>query len=315
MNKNKFGKKGWTPERIRNLTGKTYVITGANAGTGFEATKILLSKGAEVIMLNRSEKKSNSAIDDIKEQFGAEAKVSFIKMDLAELSSVRNVAEEVIKTVPKIDALICNAAVAQVAKQEFTPDGFESQLGINHYGHFLLVNLLFEKVGQSKGRIVVVGSEGYKMGLKTIQFDDMNFDKNYHPNNTYCHSKLAQIMFAYELQNRIKEANKDVKVYVCHPGASKTSLINKDASLMTRIIWSILSISPMVQSAEKGAYPELMCATEDNLKQQAYYGPMGRSNWVGPVGECKLEPFVLDREIAARLWTISENQAGQKFQL
>ncbi|WP_299465386.1 SDR family oxidoreductase [uncultured Microscilla sp.] len=310
MNKKEFGKKGWTPERLESLSGKTYVITGANTGAGFEATKILLSKGAEVFMLNRNAKKSNKAIDDLKAQFGADAKVAFIKMDLAELSSVRNAAEEVIRTVPKIDALICNAAVAQVAKQAFTNDGFESQLGINHYGHFLLVNLLFDKVEETRGRVVVVGSQGYKMGLKTIQFEDMNFDKNYHPNNTYCHSKLAQIMFAYELQHRIKKANKDVKVYVCHPGASKTSLINKDTPLMTRITWSILSASPMVQSAEKGSYPEVMCATEDNLKQQAYYGPTGRMNWGGPVGACKLEPFALDREVAGKLWDVSEKETN-----
>lgn len=315
MSKNQFGKQGWTPERIRDLSGKTYLITGANAGAGFEATRILLSKGAEVVMLNRNEQKSRKAIDDLKEQFGADAPVSFIKMDLAELASVRNAAEEVMKSVPRIDALICNAAVAQIAKQEFTPDGFESQLGINHYGHFLLINLLFEKIEQTGKRIVVVGSEGYKMGLKTIQFDDMNFDKNYQPNRTYCHSKLAQIMSAYELQHRIKAANKDVKVYVCHPGASKTSLIDKEAPLMTRIMFSMMAISPMVQSAEKGAYPEIMCATEDNLKQQAYYGPTGRWNWVGPVGECKIEPFVWDREIAGRLWTVSEEQTGRKFQV
>lgn len=313
MNTKEFGKQGWTPKRLGNLSGKTYLITGANAGAGFEATKILLSKGAEVVMLNRNEKKSTKAINELKDQFGANAKVSFIKMDLAELASVRNAAQEVIKTVVQIDALICNAAIAQIAQQEFTRDGFESQLGINHYGHFLLINLLFDKVEQSKGRIVVVGSEGYKMGLKTIQFEDMNFDKNYHPNYTYCHSKLAQIMFAYELQHRIKEANKAVSVYVCHPGASKTSLIKKDATLLTRMMWSILSISPMVQSAEKGAYPEVMCATEEGLKQQAYYGPTGRGNWVGPVGECTLESFALDRTIGGKLWDLSEKETHCKW--
>lgn len=313
MNTNQFGKKGWTPERLGSLEGKTYVITGANAGAGFEATKVFLSKGAEVVMLNRNEKKTNKAISDLKNLFGTNAKVSFIKMDLAELSSVRNAAEQAIKTVSNIDALICNAAVAQIAKQELTPDGFESQLGINHYGHFLLVNLLFDKVEQSQGRIVVVGSEGYKMGLKTIQFDDMNFDENYIPMTTYCHSKLAQMMFAYELQHRIKNANKNVKVYVCHPGASRTSLINEKARKRDMILFSIMSLLPIVQSAEKGAYPEVMCATEDNLKQQAYYGPTGTMNWSGPVGECKLEPFVLDREVAGKLWDLSEKETDCKW--
>lgn len=313
MSDNQFGKQGWTPERLGNLEGKTYVITGANAGAGFEAAKILLSKGAKVVMLNRNETKSAQAVSDLKTQFGADAKVSFVKMDLAELSSVRHAAKEVIKTAPKIDALICNAAVAQIAKQELTPDGFESQLGINHYGHFLLINLLFDQVEQSKGRIVVVGSEGYKMGLKTIQFDDLNFDKNYNPMNTYCHSKLAQMMFAYELQHRIKSANKQVKVYVCHPGASRTSLINEKATLTSRIMFSIMSLLPIVQSAEKGAYPEVMCATEDNLKQQAYYGPTGIMNWSGPVGECKIEPFVWDRTMAGKLWEVSEKATDCKW--
>lgn len=313
MSTNQFGKKGWTPERLGNLSHKTYVITGANAGAGFEAAKILLSKGAKVIMLNRNEKKSNKAISDLKEHLGGDAKVSFIKMDLAELSSVRAAANEVIKTVPQIDALICNAAVAQIAKQEFTPDGFESQLGINHYGHFLLTNLLFDKVEENNGRIVMVGSEGYKMGLKTIQFEDMNFDKNYNPMNTYCHSKLAQMMFGYELQHRINAANKNVGVYVCHPGASRTSLINEKASRVDRILFSILSLLPIVQSAEKGAYPEVMCATENQLKQDAYYGPTGTMNWSGPVGECKLESFTLDRNIAEKLWEVSETATGSKW--
>ncbi|MEO1627611.1 MAG: SDR family NAD(P)-dependent oxidoreductase, partial [Bacteroidota bacterium] len=208
MNAKQSSKKGWTPERLGALNGRTYLITDANTGAGFEAAKILLGKQAEVVMLNRNETKSKKAMEALTAQFGEDAKVSFIKMDLAELSSVRHAATEVMHSVPKIDALICNAAVAQIATQEFTPDGFESQLGINHYGHFLLVNLLFDKVANSKGRIVMVGSEGYKMGLKTIQFEDMNFDKNYNPMTTYCHSKLAQMMFAYELQHRIKAADK-----------------------------------------------------------------------------------------------------------
>ena len=153
------------------------------------------------------------------------------------------------------------------------------------------------------------------MGIKTIQFDDMNWDKNYHPNNTYCHSKLAQMMFAYELQDRIKAANKNVKVYVCHPGASKTSLINKDAPLVTRIMWSILSISPLVQSAVKGSYPEVMCATEDGLEQKTYYGPTGRSNWTGPVGECELAPHAVDKAVSKRLWEVSEKATGFNWNL
>jgi NAD(P)-dependent dehydrogenase (short-subunit alcohol dehydrogenase family) len=312
---NQFGPKGWTPELLGSLAGKTYVITGATAGAGFEATRILLSKGAKVVMLNRNADKSATAIATLKQEFGGDADVTFVRMDLAVLDSVREAAAEVREMVPHIDALICNAAIAQVAKQEITVDGFESQLGVNHYGHFLLCGLLFEQVEAARGRIVVVASEGYKMGLKTIQFEDINWDKNYHPNNTYCHSKLAQMMFAYELQNRIRAANKEVSVYVCHPGASKTSLINEKANLISRIVWSLMAASPMVQSAEKGSYPEVMCATEDNLKQRAYYGPTGRMNFGGPVGECQLEPFALDSDVAEKLWALSEKETSLSWSL
>ena len=311
---NKFGPKGWTPERISFLNGKTYLITGANSGTGFEASKILLSKGAKVVMLNRNPKKSEDAIAALKQELGNNADVSFIRMDLGDQASVRKAAEEVLETVPQIDALICNAAIAQVPKQQFTVDGFESQLGVNHYGHFTLQGLLFPLIEKSKGRIVVVGSMGYNMGIKTIQFDDINWDKNYHPNNVYSQSKLAQIMCAYELQDRLKEAGKnDVNVYACHPGASRTSLISTSGSLLMRFTWYLMTLSPFVQSAEKGSYPELMCATEPGLDQKGFYGPTGRSNWTGPVGEHKLEPHARDKAVARKLWTLSEQATGFKW--
>jgi len=218
MPENTFGREGWTPSKLGSLVGKTYLVTGANAGAGFEATRIFLSKSAKVVMLNRNEDKSNAAIDRLKQEFG-NPDVSFIRMDLAQLESVRNAAAEVLKLVPSISALICNAAIAQVASQQFTVDGFESQWGVNHLGHFLLCGLLFERLEESAGRIVVVSSGGYKW-VKAIQFDDLNWDHNYSPNLTYCHSKLAQMMFAYELQRRIEEAGKRVQVLVCHPGCA-----------------------------------------------------------------------------------------------
>jgi NAD(P)-dependent dehydrogenase (short-subunit alcohol dehydrogenase family) len=314
MNTNQFGKTGWIPERINNLNGKTYLITGTTSGTGFEATKILLSKGAKVVMLNRNQKKSENTIAVLKQELGNTIDVSFIQMDLAALASVRRAAEEVLKTVPRIDALICNAAIAQVPNKTLTVDGFESQLGVNHYGNFLLQGLLYSRIEASKGRIVTVGSMGYNLGIKTIQFDDMNWDKNYSPNGVYSQSKLAQIMCVYELQDRLKIAGKtDVKVYACHPGASRTSLIKTSGSLITRFIWQLMKWSPLVQSAEKGAYPQLMCAIEPNLDQGGFYGPTGRSYWTGPVGECKLEPHAKDKSVAKRLWALSEKETNFKW--
>ena len=314
--KKPFGSKGWTPGRLGDLTGQTYLITGANSGTGFQAARTLLQKNAKVVMLNRSEEKSQAAIAKLEEELGASAEVSFIRTDLASLASVREAAVEVLETVPRIDALICNAAIAQVPTQQLTEDGFESMLGTNHYGHFLLCGLLFARIEESKGRVVVVASLGYKMGIKTIQFDDMNWDKNYNQNSTYSQSKLAQMMFAYELQDRLAAANRtDVEVYVCHPGSSRTSLITTSGNLMTRIAFGLMSLSPMVQSAEKGSRPEVMCATEDGLKQRALYGPTGRMEWVGPVGQGTLEPYAHDTDVMERLWALSEKETGFQWEL
>ena len=307
MENKKFGPQGWTSDQLDSLAGKTYVITGANAGAGFEATRVFLSKGAKVVMMNRNANKSNVAIATLKEEFGSEADVNFVRMDLAVMDSIREAAAEIIEKVPHIDALICNAAIAQVAKQEITLDGFESQLGVNHFGHFLLCGLLFERIEESRGRIVIVGSNGYKMGLKRIKFEDLNFDKNYTPWSSYAQSKLAQMIFAYELQRRVQTAGKNVQVQVCHPGASRTSLIKGKANLTTKILWKLLS--PMAQSAEKGSWPEVMCATEEGLQSEMYYGPT-RFEMVGPIGECPLEKFVLNQEEAAKLWTLSEQKTS-----
>ena len=316
MNKsNKFGKQGWTPERIGDLTGKTFVITGTTSGTGFEATRILLSKGAKVVMLNRNAKKSDNVIATLRDELGSHIDVSSILLDLAEQASVRKAAAEVLEKVTHIDALLCNGAIAQVPNQKLTVDGFESQLGVNHFGHFTLQALLFPLIEKSKGRIVTVGSMGYNMGIKTIKFDDLNWDNDYTGNDAYSQSKLAQIMCVYELQDRLKKAGKkDIAVYACHPGASRTALIKKSGSLMVRFIWQLMKLSPMVQSAEKGSYPALMCATEPNLDQAGFYGPTGRNYWTGPVGECKLESHAKDKEVASKLWKISEEQTGQIFQ-
>ncbi|MBW4971426.1 SDR family oxidoreductase [Croceibacter atlanticus] len=316
MKTNQFGKKGWTPDNIHNLNGKTYVITGTTSGTGFEAAKILLSKGAKVVMLNRNPEKAENTIITLKQELGNAIKVSNITMDLAKQVSVKNAAAEVLKTVSQIDALICNAAIAQVPKQTLTVDGWESQMGTNHFGNWTLQALLFPCIEKSNGRIVTVGSMGYNMGIKTIKFDDLNWDKNYSPNGVYSQSKLAQIMCVYELQDRLKKAGiTNVKAYACHPGASKTSLIKTSGSLMTRFVWQLMKFSPLVQSAEKGAYPQLMCATEPNLDQSEFYGPTGKNNWTGPVGAHKLEPHAKDKTAAKKLWEVSEKETGVKWNI
>ncbi len=310
-----FGPQGWTPERLGSLAGKTFVITGANAGAGFEAARILLSKKARVVMLNRSAEKSEAAIEKLKKVCGPETDVRFIRMDLADLDSVRMAARKVLETTPRIDAMICNAAIAQVPTRQLTKHGHESQLGTNHYGHFVLCGMLFDRIEETHGRIVVVASLGYRMGLRTIRFDDMNWNEGYGANTAYSQSKLAQMMFAYELQDRVQAAEKSTKVFVCHPGASATSLISTSGSFLTRMIWWLMSKSPMGQSAERGAYPEVMCATEDGLEQRALYGPTGWMQVGGPVGMGALEPHAYDKTTMEKLWERSEEETSFSWHL
>lgn len=316
MKTNQFGKQGWTPDRIGSLNGKTYVITGTTSGTGFETARILLSKGAKVVMLNRNPKKADETITHLKESLGDAIDVSNIQMDLAVQASVRSAGKEILENVSRIDALICNAAIAQVPTRKHTVDGFESQLGVNHFGHFTLQGMLFPIIEQSKGRIVTVGSMGYNMGLKTIKFDDLNWDNDYTPNDAYSQSKLAQIMLVYELQNRLKQAGKTaVKVYACHPGSSRTSLISTSGSFMMKIIFGLMKLSPLTQPAENGAYPALMCATEEQLDQTAFYGPTGRNNWVGPVGAHHIEAHAKDKAVAMKLWEVSEQATNMYWNI
>jgi len=312
---NPFGPKGWTPDRLGSLAGKTYVITGTTTGTGFQATRLLLAKGAQVVMMNRNPERADGVVAAMKDEFGSQAQVSNVVMDLSRLDSVRRAADEVLETVPRIDALICNAAIAQVAVQERTPDGFESQLGVNHYAHFLLTARLFDRIDASRGRIVMVSSLAYKQGLKRIKFEDLDFSEGYSPWDSYAQSKLAQMMFGYELHRRSQEAGRNVVVHVCHPGASQTSLIQGDSvSLMLRVAWKLMA--PLIaQSAEKGAYPEVMCATEPGLAAEALYGPTRRGETVGAVGQGTLQAHALDREAAAKLWAISEEKTGMRLAL
>ncbi len=316
MSKNQFGKQGWTPDRITSLAGKTYVITGTTSGTGQEAARILLSKGAKVVMLNRNPQKADDVITTYKQELGNNIEVSYVVMDLGVQASVKKAAKEVLSSVSRIDALLCNAAIAQVPTQQITVDGWESQMGVNYFGHFTLQALLFPMIEQSRGRIVTVGSMGYDMGIKTIKFDDLNWDKDYSPNDAYSQSKLAQIMTIYELQHRLKAAGKTgVKAYACHPGSSRTNLISTSGSFMMKMIFGLMKLSPLTQPAANGAFPQLMCATEEDLEQTAFYGPTGRNNWVGPVGAHELKPHAKDRAVAKRLWDLSEDMTGVQWPL
>lgn len=313
---NIYGAEGWTPNRMQSQKGKTFVITGTTSGTGKEAARILLSKGAKVVMLNRNPKKADETMTTLKQTLGNEIDVMNITMDLGNQNSVKEAAKIVLDTVDRIDALMCNAAIAQTPKRQLTKEGWELQMGVNYFGHFTLQGLLFPLINKSNGRIVSVGSMGYDMGIKAIKFDDLNWSQEYTPNNAYSQSKLAQIMTVYELNNRLSNAgNTNVKAFACHPGSSKTSLISTNGSFMMKVIFGIMKLTPLVQPAENGAYPELLCATEPNIDETAFYGPTGRSNWVGPVGTHEIKAHAKDADAMKRLWELSENETGIKWKL
>lgn len=314
--KNQFGKQGWTPSRIKDLNGKTFVITGTTSGTGFEAARILLSKGAKVVLLNRNPLKAKHCTKELRERLGNSINVINIQMDLASQGSIKKAASEVLDSIDRIDALICNGAIAQVPIQKTTVDGWESQMGVNYFGHFTLQALLYPMIEKSNGRIVAVGSMGYDMGIKSIKFDDLNWNQDYTPNNAYSQSKLAQIMAIYELQDRLAKAGKtNVSAFACHPGSSRTSLIKTNGSLFMRFIFGLMKLTPLTQPAENGAYPQLMCATERGLNQKEFYGPTGRNNWVGPVGAHYLAPHAKNKQVSQKLWDLSEKETGVHWNL
>ena len=179
----------------------------------------------------------------------------------------------------------------------------------------MLSELLFDRIEHSHGRIVVVASLGYNLGLKTIKFDDMNWNHNYNPNAAYSQSKLAQMMFAYELQDRLALAKRTVDVFVCHSGSSATSLITTSGSALTRAIFWLMTKTPLVQTAEHGAYPSLMCATQDGLEERALYGPTGLIQFVGPVGKGTLNAHAYDKPVMEKLWSISEQATGFQWKI
>lgn len=310
--KYKYAPRGWNPDRLGSLEGKTYLITGANTGTGFQAARTFLGKGASVVMLNRNPDRTADALNTLKQEFGGEAKVTFIRTDLGSLESVRIAATEILETHARIDALICNAAIAHMPSQELTVDGLEAQFGTNHLGHFLLCGLLFDRIEDSAGRIVMVGSKGYKWGAKRIYFENLNLDGIYDPHNSYYQSKLAQVMFGYDLQRRAKAAGKKIQIQICHPGASRTNLLNDTASLTLRMVWAVMSI--FAQSAEKGSWPETLCAAEEDVEDNKMYAPT-RNEMVGPIDEVPIDHCALDQAAAAKLWAISEEKAGLNWSL
>ncbi len=302
----------WTTENMPDQTGKIAIVTGANSGIGYEMARALAHKGATVILACRNLTKGETAVHQIVQE-NPEAEAKLIQLDLADLASVRRFADTFTKQHDRLDILINNAGIMWAPFRK-TADGFESQFGTNHLGHFALTGLLLETiVHTSQARVVTVSSWGERYGK--IAFDNLNAEKGYDSEQAYADSKLANILFTYELQRRFENANVTAIAAAVHPGATDTNLPNSWTTEKPRPHWHFIRIltSLIGQTPEMGALPALYAAAAPYVQGGDYVGPR---NWGGVRGypiKMRSSERSYDAEIAARLWTTSEELTGVQF--
>jgi NAD(P)-dependent dehydrogenase (short-subunit alcohol dehydrogenase family) len=297
----------WTVADIPRQDGKVAVVTGANSGIGWYTALDLARSGAEVILTARTEEKGRDAVDGIVRQI-PDAKVRYELLDLASLASVKRFASKIGSS--KVDLLVNNAGVMAIPKREVTQDGFERQMATNYLGPFALTGLLMPALMRSKSpRVTTVSSGAANQGLKRINFEDLQWEKNYGAWRAYSQSKLADLMFAIELGVRCKATGSKLLSNASHPGVARSNLQKSGPgdSLLGRI-FSFLQF--MAQSTSDGALPSLRAATEPDAAQGSYYGP---SNWFGARGPPVLVSIpkpAQDEAARKRLWEVSEKLTG-----
>ena len=301
----------WSADDVPDQSGRTAVITGANTGIGYEAARVLAGRGARVVLAVRNLDKGGQARDTILRAH-PDADVALQELDLTSLASVRSTAEALRETYPAIDLLIDNAGVMYPPKQ-VTADGFELQFGNNHLGHFALTGLLLDRLLPVAGsRVVVVASIAHTIQAD-IHFDDLQWERGYHRVPAYGQSKLANLMFAYELQRRLAAADADTIAVACHPGISNTELMRHipgsglpGVSALTGLVTN----SPAI-----GALATLRAATDPEARGGRYYGPSGFRGLVGHPVLVQSSRASHDAAVAQRLWTVSEELTGVSFPL
>ncbi len=300
----------WNPSEIPDQSGRVAVITGANSGIGFKAARHLAAKGATVIMACRNLEKARAA----RARLPADANVRIVELDLGSQASVKKAAEEILAEYPRLDLLLNNAGIMWLEEGR-TEDGFERQFGINHLGHFTLTALLLPALRDVAGsRIVTVSSIAHRAGR--IHFDNIHLDGQYGRQRAYAQAKLANLMFAVELDRRLQRAGAQTRSLACHPGIASTNLAGpglvEETPLgigrVVRWLWPL-----MTQSAEKGAWPTLYAATAPQAEGGHYYGPARLKEAIGPPREARPRRYAMDPEKGQRLWALSESLTGQHF--
>lgn len=303
--------KKWTASDIPSQEGRSAVITGIG-GIGFEDALALARAGADVIMAGRNGAKGGAAVARIRGSV-PDAKVRFEVLDLADLRSIAVFAERLAVHQDGLDLLINNAAIMAPPKRHATVDGFELQLGTNYLGHFALTAHLLPLLRKGKQpRVVTVSSVADRQGV--INFDDLRAERDYKPMVVYSQSKLAGLMFAFELQRRSDAAGWGLKSIAAHPGLSRTNLMPNSMGWLSvggAIRFFIGSV--VFQSAAQGALPTLFAATAPEAKPAGYYGPNGFSGIRGFPAEAIKPQQALDACVAARLWEVAEQLTGVRL--
>ena len=287
----------WKPTEIPDQTGRTFVITGANGGLGAETTKVLAAKGATVIMACRNVAKATEVAATIP------GDVRTAALDLADLASVRRFAEEA----PAVDVLVNNAGIMNIPFSR-TKDGFETQFGVNHLGHFALTGLLLDRVAD---RVVTVSSIAHKQTPK-FWIDDLNYEnRRYQRNLAYAQAKLANLMFARELQRRLTEAGSKKRSYGVHPGVSATELFAHTETLLDHVSKPFIKL--IGHAPAKAAHSSLFAATMPDADPTTYWGPTRFMQSQGPVEASPSGGLSRDKELWRRLWTESERMTGVTY--
>ncbi len=298
----------WTVADIPSQEGRIAVITGANSGLGLETARALAAKGAHVVAASRNAERGRAARDEIVGQLPA-ASVEVAELDLASLDSVRRFADSYSTGHDTLDLLINNAGVMAIPKAT-TADGFEMQLGTNHLGHFALTGLLYERLVTTQGsRVVTVSSTAHTQGK--IKLDDLMGESSYSRWGAYSQSKLANLLFAYELQRRLVAADAPTNSIGAHPGYAATNLQRVGTWWMSALM-SVTNVL-VAQNAAMGALPSLYAATSPEAIGGSYVGPGGMR---GMRGHPVMQPSSKashDEEMAARLWDVSEELTGVKY--
>lgn len=305
----------WTSSDIPSQYGKLAVVTGANSGLGLETTAALAAAGATVVMACRDAAKARAAFEEVQRRTPAAA-IEIMPLDLADLSSVRQFAQQLGAKFPKLD-LLCNNAGVMAVPLRRTREGFEMQIGTNHFGHYALTGLLLDLLNAAPAaRIVNVASLAHRW-TRAMDLADINWQhKTYKRWDAYGKSKLANLLFTFELDRRLQQAGLKILSTAAHPGYAATNLQQVGPAMDQSPLgsWVMkLSNAAFGQTAAMGALPSLYAATAAGVQSGDYYGPSGFQQLHGSPAKVDCRKLARDPQLAAQLWELSAKLTGVQY--